>query len=110
MFKPHVKATIYEMKAKIPIAGASFFKCEGKIEFCSLGDKRLRGRRAPGFMDLAATEASLPAAGRGWLTLLPPLVGQNNGATLAPRPLPEQQGHSSSALAVCCLSNCLLCI
>lgn len=52
MFKLHVKATIYKMKARIPGADASFFKCEGKIEFCSLRDKRLRGRRALGFMDL----------------------------------------------------------
>lgn len=60
MFKFHVKATVREMKAKIPITGAAFFKCEGKTELCSLGHKRLRCRRAPGFLGPALRLMDLP--------------------------------------------------
>lgn len=39
------------------------FKCEGQMEFCSLRDEGLRGRRAQGFTAPAATQASGGAAG-----------------------------------------------
>lgn len=51
----------------------------------------------------------LPRLLGGWRTPSASTSGTRQWCQAAPRPLPEQQGRSGSALAVCCLSNCLLC-
>lgn len=50
----------------------------------------------------------LPRLLGGWRTPSASTSGTRQWCQAAPRPLPEQQGRSGSALAVCCLSNCLL--
>lgn len=91
-----MKATILKMKAEIPAAGASFYKCEGKnLILLSRGGAKGGVAGVPRCPELYEGMSLLCQSGtEQWC---PP----------ARQPLSERQARSPS---VCCLSNRLLCI